>query len=611
VSGPPKIPREQLEERQTVPLAQILADGRWAFGLARRTAPGPSLLLLVAVIVKGLAPAGLAIVFGGLIHAASRAVRDGQDAAATLTAWLVLGFVLSVVGGVAKVLERDAGERLLDELNLKLTSDILAHAATLDIAFFEDAGSLDVLQRARAAPAESFRDFLLFSVRILSDAVQAVVLAAILVAVAPVLLLPMVVLAVPYGIFEWRMASRRYRTEKRRTTRRRWSEYFIELVTHAASATEVRLLGLSPLLLERFRAVAREFRDENRRALRRGTVGGSLFVALTALAVFAVFLYLGLRAVAGEVSIGRLAVFGAAAARLRAALEETLFFLSVALEKALFVSMLRRFFAATPQMTGSGRVAPSARPASEVVLEEVTFTYPGAEAAALNSVSLRIEPGQVVALVGENGAGKTSLVRLIARIHDPQQGRVLFDGADVRGLDPAELHRHIAWVLQDFTRFEATAGENLAFGDWRRLLDDPAAVERLAAATGIAPFVESLPESYDTWLGRRFGRRDLSTGQWQRLAVSRAFARSASLLILDEPTASLDARTEAELFRRFRELAKGRTTILVSHRFSTVSIADRIVVLVEGRIAESGSHQELLERGGAYAELYRLHQRMS
>jgi ATP-binding cassette subfamily B protein len=611
MSGPPPIPREQLESRHAVPLAQILADARWALGVARRCAPRPLLALVAAVHFKGLVPAGLAVTFGGMIHAVSRAVQDGQAGSAPLAAWLVLGFVLAVVGGVAKIAERDAGERLLDELNLRLTGELLAHAATLDIAFFEDPASLDVLQRARSAPAENFRDFVLGAVRVVAGAVQVAALTAILVGITPVLLLPIAVLVPPYGVVQWRLASRRYRTEMRRTTRRRWSEYFVDLATHAASATEIALLGLSPLLLERFRSVAGEFRDENRREIRRSTLAGSLFVVLTALGLLGVFLYLGERALTGELPIGRLVVFGAAAARLRAALEETVYHLGGALEKAMFAGTLRRFFAAPPRPPALGCRELPERSASAVELDDVAFTYPGAESPALTGISLRIEPGEVVALVGENGAGKTTLVRLIARIHDPQTGRVLVDGVDVREVARAELHQRIAWALQDFTRFEATAAENLAFGDWRRLLDDRAEVERIAALTGVAPFVASLPQGWDTWLGPRFGRRDLSTGQWQRLAVARAFARPASLLILDEPTASLDARTEEELFRRFRDLARGRTAVLVSHRFSTVSMADRILVLVGGRIAESGSHEELLEKGGAYAELFRLHQRMA
>jgi ATP-binding cassette, subfamily B, bacterial len=611
MKGLPEGPLDPPEERKTVPLREVLADARWAFGLARRTAAKPLRHLVVAVLVKGLAPAGLAVVFGGLLQAASDVAAGGRGEARPLVAWLVAGFLLAVAGGVAKVVERDAGESLLDELNLRLTGDLLSHAATLDTAFLEDPASLDVLQRARTAPAENFREFLLQAVRVVSGGLQAGLLGALLAVLSPIVLLPVAALAVPYGLFQWRVASRRYLTETRRTTRRRWSEYFVDLATRAGSAIEVRLLGLAPLLLERFRAVARRIRDENRAALRRRTAAGSLYVVFTALAVFAVLLHLGLRAVAGEVSIGRLAVFVAAAARLRAVVEESMYFLGLALEKALFVGTLRRFLDVRPLLAGTGGRSPDARPAVAVELEDVTFTYPGASAPALSGVSLRVEAGQVVALVGENGAGKTTLVRLIARLYDPAEGVVRVDGVDVRDLDLAGHHRRMAWVLQDFTRFEGTAAENLAFGDWERLAGDRERIRELAATTGVAPLLESLPEGYDTWLGKRFGRHDLSTGQWQRLAVARAFARPASLLVLDEPSASLDARTEEELFRRFRELARGRTAILVSHRFSTVSMADRIVVLVEGRIAETGSHAELLERGGAYAELFRLHRRMA
>ena len=593
-----------------VPFRQVLSDARWAVGLARRTAPGPSLLLAAAVFAKGLAPAGLAVVFGGLVQAAAGAARDGgRGGAAPLVPWLLAGLALAVAGGIAKVLERDAGERLLDELNVRLTGDLVAHAASLDVSYLEDPASLDVLERARSAPAESFREFLLQSVRVASGGLQALVLGAILAVIAPVVLAPVALLALPYGLFQWRVASRRYRTETRRTVRRRASEYFVELVTRPASAIEARLLGLGPLLVERCRAVARRIRDENRGELRRRTAVGSLFVVVTALAVFGVLLHLGTRAAAGATSLGALAAFVAAAARLRAVLEETMYFLALALEKALFVGTLRRFLDARPVLAASGTRAPVPKAAVSVELEDVTFTYPGAASPALDGVSLRVEPGEVVALVGENGAGKTTLVRLVARLHDPERGVVRVDGTDVRELDPAAHHRRIGWALQDFTRFEATAAENLAFGDWERLLGDRARLRETAEATGVAPLLDALPEGGDTWLGRRFGRHDLSTGQWQRLAVARCFARPSSLVVLDEPAASLDARTEEELFGRFRELARGRTAILVSHRFSTVSMADRIVVLAGGRVAETGSHAELLARGGAYAELHRLHRR--
>jgi ABC-type multidrug transport system fused ATPase/permease subunit len=452
--------------------------------------------------------------------------------------------------------------------------------------------------------------FLLNALHVLGDGLQGLTLAAVLVAVEPWLLVPLVVLSVPYGLFQWRTAARRYGQENRYTTRRRWSQYFVQLLTRAPGVTEIKLLDLGPLLLERFRSVASQFRDESSRILWRTSVVGAAFVVLSSLALFSVLAHLGLRVLAGTASVGGLVVFAGAAARLRAVVEETLAFLGSALERGLFIQNLRAFLALAPRLSPGGRRPVADRGGAEVELVEVTFTYPGSGRPALNGVSLRVRPGETVALVGENGAGKTTLVRLIARIYDPDSGSVRFGGADVRELDGAELRKSIAWVLQDFLRFEATAGENVAFGDWRRLLGNRGEIEDLARLAGVAPLIESLPAGYDTWLGNMFGRQELSAGQWQRLAIARALARRAPLLILDEPTASLDVRAEEELFRRFRELAAGRTAILVSHRFSTVAMADRVVVLSEGRVAESGSHAELLRRGGIYAELYRLAERM-
>jgi ATP-binding cassette subfamily B protein len=241
-------------------------------------------------------------------------------------------------------------------------------------------------------------------------------------------------------------------------------------------------------------------------------------------------------------------------------------------------------------------------------VENVEFAYPGSSRLVLRGVSLEIEPGEIVALVGENGSGKTTLVKLIARLYHADRGRITLDGRDIETLEMESLHRRIAFVFQSFGRYEATARDNIAYGDWEKCLDDPDRVEEIARVAGVHEMLLSMPEGYDTMLGRTFGTFDLSGGQWQKLAMARAFARQAALLILDEASASLDARAEYELFVRARELARGRTTILISHRFSTVSMADRILVMDQGRIVESGSHRELLRRGGHYAKLYGLHQ---
>jgi ABC-type multidrug transport system fused ATPase/permease subunit len=604
-------PAALVETPAPVPLRKVLADGRWALRFTWRTAPSQTALLLASELVKSFIPAGLTVAFGGLVDAASTAVSRGPAAdPGRVLAWVGVALGLSILGGLTKIAERHAGRRLLDELEVRLTGDILEHAASLDVACFEDPASLDLLERARRDPAASFHLFLLNALHVLGDGLQGLTLAAVLGVVEPWLLVPLVVLAVPYGLFQWTTASRRYGQETRYTTRRRWSQYFVHLLTRAPGVTEIKLLDLGPLLLERFRGVASQFRDESSRILWRTSLVGALFVVLSSTALFAVLAHLGFRVLAGQASVGSLVVFAGAAARLRAVVEETLAYLGSALERGLFIQNLRAFLALGPRLRPGGGRPVAEQAAVEVELDRVTFTYPGAERPALRDVSLRIRPGETVALVGENGAGKTTLVRLIARIYDPDSGSVRFGGTDLRELDATDLRRHIAWVLQDFLRFEATAEENLAFGDWRRLLGRRGEVEELARHTGVAPLIESLPSGYGTWLGTLFGGQELSAGQWQRLAIARALARQAPLLILDEPTASLDVRAEEELFRRFREMAAGRTAILVSHRFSTVAMADRVVVLSEGRVAESGSHAELLRRGGLYAELYRLNERM-
>jgi ATP-binding cassette subfamily B protein len=284
--------------------------------------------------------------------------------------------------------------------------------------------------------------------------------------------------------------------------------------------------------------------------------------------------------------------------------------------ETLYIANIIEFLETRPTETsrlgdGDAGVAPSLPRLSRegIELRAVGFTYPGATQPALTDISLRIAPGETIALVGENGAGKTTLVKLIARLYDPSAGTILFDGADVRGLPRDALQQRIAFVFQGFGRYEASAADNIAYGDWQTLLGDRARVRAVAQAADVDAMIAALPRGYDTLLGRTFGERELSAGQWQKIAIARAFAREADLLILDEPTSNLDARAEHALFMQFRSLAKGRTTIIVSHRFSTVSMAHRIIVLEKGRIVESGTHAELLARAGNYADLYALQQR--
>jgi ATP-binding cassette subfamily B protein len=275
------------------------------------------------------------------------------------------------------------------------------------------------------------------------------------------------------------------------------------------------------------------------------------------------------------------------------------------LEQTLFIANLQEFLSLRPLMRASSGPMPSAA-RGELDFQAVSFTYPGSTQPALSNVSLHIKPGEIVALVGENGAGKTTLVKLIGRLYDPDEGSVSFDGNDLRALPLSFVRNRIAFVLQRFGRYEATAAENIAFGDWRRLLHDREQVRQVSRRARVDGMIEAMPQGYDTSLGRLFGSYDASEGQWQQIALARAFARDAAVLILDEPLSHLDARAEYHLFCSLRELAHGKTTIFISHRFSSVSLADRIVVLDRGRVVESGTHDELLARQGYYASLYHL-----
>jgi ATP-binding cassette subfamily B protein len=332
-----------------------------------------------------------------------------------------------------------------------------------------------------------------------------------------------------------------------------------------------------------------------------------LFAILTTAAFNVIFARVVWLVVQDSLTVGDVAVFLAVSSRLRLTLERGIAEGSDALEHALHIGRLREFLALEPRIVGgTGAVPAVSRGGLEFV--GVKFTYPSGNRPILSGVSFRVEPGEVVAIVGENGAGKTTLVKLIARLYDPEEGRILLDGVDLREWPIEALHASVGFLAQGSARYEATAGDNIAYGDWRRLLGDEEGVREAARAARVDDLVVGMPRGYDTVLGPLFGEHDLSGGQWQKLAVARTLARNAALIVLDEPSAHLDARTEYELFRRFRALARGRTTILVSHRLTMLGLADRILFVERGTVVESGTHDELIALEGRYARLFAMHQ---
>lgn len=594
-----------LEQRARV----LQRSAAWALRAAWET--GPALLAGVTAIsiVRSLIPAGLALSARGIVNGAVAGLHGEAPALAPLLPWLLLGFVLTVIEGLAGMAGPLLRQRLRDQLATRLTSDVMTHAAALDLSFFEDPRAQDALQRAKDDPAGHVTNFLANAITAAGNAVQIASLIAILVVIEPWVVAIMLLLTAPYLWSQARLAAEQHALERSRTAKRRWTQYFVGTLTGAGSAGEVQLLRLAPLLTRRFRALMEELRTDDWRLALRGFHRGAGFVTIATAAIYAAFVHVCWRALHGELSVGDLAIFGAASARMRQTLESFVQLGTQALGETLYVSDVIEFLGARPRVDAAPTATLPAVSRAAIALRDVHFTYPGADEPALCGVDLDIASGETVALVGENGAGKTTLVKLLARLYDPDRGSILFDGQDLRDLPRVELQRRIACVFQQFGRYEASAADNIAYGNWERLLEDREGVAAVARTAGVEALIAGLPRGYDTHLGRLFGTADLSAGQWQKLAVARAFARDAALLILDEPTSNLDARAEHALFEQFRALAEGRTTIIVSHRFSTVSMAHRIVVLDKGRVVETGTHAELLARAGHYATLYSLHER--
>ena len=410
---------------------ELLAHARWALAMA--WAANRPLLLGVAFVslARAVVPAALAVTARGLVNATVAAVRHGSPSLASVLPWLAIGFALTLLEGLSGLASRLFSQRLRDDLNYRITADILSHAATLDVAFYEDPGSQDMLQRAKDNPGDHVSGFVTNLIQCASNTVQIATLLAILLLIEPVILLVLVVFTIPYLRFQWRLAARHHALVHSRATKRRWTGYFVSSLTGSSTLGEVKLLRLAPLLIERFRSLMAEFRDQDRSLLLHGFTRSSAFLALTTVAFYAMFVRVAWRVLGGVLTLGDLAIFGGASTRLRSTVEGFVLAASGAMEETLYIANVVEFLQARPSVNDGPRTELASRRA-EIDLRNVTFTYPGSREPALRDVSLHISPGETVALVGENGAGKTTLVKLIARLYDPDSGAILLDGVDVR-----------------------------------------------------------------------------------------------------------------------------------------------------------------------------------
>src|SRR6478672_174275 len=542
----------------------------------------------------------------GLVHA------GGAVDWARLAELLALELAIAMVGeGLARV--SALLESLLGDLFANRTSvELMRHAATLDLEQFEDPEVYDKLERARRQTVGRIGLFTLLLASI-QDAITLVTLGVALVAYVPWLLLLLVIAVLPSLLGETHFASLGYSLLYSWTPERRLLDYLRYVGASDISAKEVKLFGLSDFLVGRYDRLSQEFYDANKAlAVRRSLVSSLLAIVGTLgyYGAYAVIIYLtvtGHRSAAGLFTIGVLTFLAGSFRQSRDLIQRVLLSLAQVFEQTLYLDDLFTFLELQPAI----KPHPGARPVpipirSGFVFEGVGFKYPGSEQWAVRGLDFSLAPGERIALVGENGAGKTTLVKLLARLYDPTEGRILLDGVDLREYDLEALRRNVGVIFQDFVRYDFMLKENIAVGNIGRIEDEPAI--KTAAERSLADSVaQRLAGRYDQMLGKRFENGvDLSGGEWQKVALARAYMRDAQLLILDEPTAALDARAEYEVFLRFSELTKGRMAVLISHRFSTVRMADRILVLKGGNLVEQGTHEALVALGGLYSELFQL-----
>lgn len=515
-------------------------------------------------------------------------------------------FALAALGGV---LGRTIGyfDALLADRFTKYTSvRVIEHASRLDLSSYEDPAFYDKLERARVQATD--RIAMIQAVgALLQQFIAAVTLSASVFWFSPWLLVLLVVAVTPAFLGESHFAFLGYSQNIRQTPVRRQLDYLRVLGASKESAKELKLFGLSSFVTEEYARLSNQIYEQNVRLARRRLWAGALLSLLSTSGYYGAYAYVIYRTVIGDLTWGTLTFLAGALAGASNNIQTIFSTFSSIADQSLFLTDLVEFFAVRPRLTSKPGALPAPRPIRDgFTFENVSFSYPGTKRLILDRLNLRIEPGERIALIGENGQGKTTIVKLLTRLYDPTDGRILLDEVDLRDYNIEDVQSEIGVIFQDFMRYEMTARQNIAVGRIDAS-DHDGSIERAARKSLADAVIERLPNGYDQLLGRRFeGGVDLSGGEWQKIALARAYLRDAQLLILDEPTASLDARSEYEVFQRFAELTKGKMALLISHRFSTVRMADRIVVLENGRIVEQGSHSQLMALGGRYASMFEL-----